>query len=445
MSNNATAVTGQMTEKERLSELKRLRNSYAMYEKAKVEMVENRKNMKDQLGNTKYAPSSIDSTMDIMDTMQKDIVEQYILLGGTEDDIKSVNIEDNLEDVNTEEVVEDIPTKVNIGEGVMEYLQSINDKNTDDNTTYTTYKSVADFDVSSIKEQFDMIPLPSHGEAYANKISSIPVSYLTAYDENIIVSPNLYRDGSFLDVLLKNKVLNPAIDVNNLLPGDRDAIILWLRATGYGNEFPVTVTDDQTGKEFNTTIDLSTIEYKEFNLKGDENGWFEYTLPVSKDKIKFSFLTYGENEALAKKDKEEDISIKREELMEMSERITSLKKNTLANTFNKKFAKRIDDATQTLEDWYDNITVENKTKISHSLTNRLIKMVKSINGVTDKNFIKEYIVKMNIRDSSSLRRYILDNEPGLDFNITVERPQSLGGGSMTTFLTLDQFIFLNIA
>ena len=72
-------------------------------------------------------------------------------------------------------------------------------------------------------------------------------------------------------------------------------------------------------------------------------------------------------------------------------------------------------------------------------------MVKSVNGVTDKKFIKEYVVKMNIRDSAALRKYVIENEPGLDFNIDVERPQSLGGGSMTTFLTLDQFIFLNIA
>ena len=52
---------------------------------------------------------------------------------------------------------------------------------------------------------------------------------------------------------------------------------------------------------------------------------------------------------------------------------------------------------------------------------------------------------MNVRDSSALRRYITDNEPGIDFNVTVEKPASLGGGSLTMFLTLDQFIFLNIA
>ena len=52
---------------------------------------------------------------------------------------------------------------------------------------------------------------------------------------------------------------------------------------------------------------------------------------------------------------------------------------------------------------------------------------------------------MSVQDSSALRKYISDNEPGLDFNLTVEKPASLGGGSMPMFLSLDQYLFLNIA
>ena len=48
-------------------------------------------------------------------------------------------------------------------------------------------------------------------------------------------------------------------------------------------------------------------------------------------------------------------------------------------------------------------------------------------------------------DAFKLRKYISDNEPSLDFKITVERPESLGGGSFTTFLELDFSLFLNIA
>ena len=51
----------------------------------------------------------------------------------------------------------------------------------------------------------------------------------------------------------------------------------------------------------------------------------------------------------------------------------------------------------------------------------------------------------NVRDSSALRKYIVDNEPGVDFNIEVERPESLGGGSVNMFLSIDQYIFLTLA
>lgn len=437
-------VNGVMDEEKRLSELARLKSSYTMYERAKKEMSESRNNLKDQFGNKKYKQESIESTNEIMETMQKDIVEQYIMLGGDVEELK--NLDDNYAPsykTNEENMQKEINSNDN---DVDDYLKSLNTQaQKEESVKYVTYKEANEFDTSKIKEQFDSIPLPSKGEAYANKMSSIPVGYLTAYDENIIVSPNLYRDGTFLDVLLRNKILNPAVDIKNLLPGDRDAIILWLRATGYGNEFPVTVTDDQTGKEFSAVVDLSQINYKEFTLKGDENGWFDYTLPTSKDKIKFSFLTYGEIEELNQKDKDEDLSIKKQELLDIVERVTKYKQESLSKTFNKKFGKRIDDALTTLEEWSENIEVENETKISHSLTNRIIKMIKSVNGITDKKFIREYVVKMNIRDSASLRKYIMEHEPGLDFNIDVERPQNLGGGSMSTFLTLDQFIFLNIA
>ena len=52
---------------------------------------------------------------------------------------------------------------------------------------------------------------------------------------------------------------------------------------------------------------------------------------------------------------------------------------------------------------------------------------------------------MNVRDSSALRKYMAANEPGIDYNIQIQKPESLGGGSMEVFLQLDQYIFLNIA
>ena len=61
------------------------------------------------------------------------------------------------------------------------------------------------------------------------------------------------------------------------------------------------------------------------------------------------------------------------------------------------------------------------------------------------SYISEYVNNMNVRDALAIRRYISENEPGLDYTVTVERPESLGGGSMPVFLSLDEYVFLNIA
>ena len=66
-------------------------------------------------------------------------------------------------------------------------------------------------------------------------------------------------------------------------------------------------------------------------------------------------------------------------------------------------------------------------------------------GNADRKFIHEAVKRKPSMDALKLRRYILDNEPGMDFNVEIKRPESLGGGSFTTFLEWDDTIFFNIA
>ena len=68
----------------------------------------------------------------------------------------------------------------------------------------------------------------------------------------------------------------------------------------------------------------------------------------------------------------------------------------------------------------------------------------SINGIKDRDYINDYIMRMNVRDASEYRKYISENEPGVEYNVKVDRPASLGGGSIDTFLQLSQFIFINL-
>ena len=135
-----------------------------------------------------------------------------------------------------------------------------------------------DFDYSTIPDyvQYDVIPLPSDGQCYSHKIGRLAVAYLTASDENLIASPNMYRDGKVIDVILDRKILDKRVKANELCKGDRDAVILWLRATGYGNNFPITVTNPKNNKKYDVNFDLSTLKYLPFNLKGDKRSLFKY-------------------------------------------------------------------------------------------------------------------------------------------------------------------------
>ena len=69
----------------------------------------------------------------------------------------------------------------------------------------------------------------------------------------------------------------------------------------------------------------------------------------------------------------------------------------------------------------------------------------AINGNYDKEYVRKAIMNMPAGEALKLRRYILENEPGLDFEVEIERPQNLGGGSFKTFLEWDDSIFFNIA
>ena len=292
-------------------------------------------------------------------------------------------------------------------------------------------------------QQYDVISLPSNGECYPDKMSRVPVSYLTAYDENLITSPNLYHDGLIIEYLLKNKILNKDIDINSLVSGDVDAIILFLRATSYGVDFPITVRDPETGQQIDTTIDLTQLKAKDFKLKGDENGHFDFVLPKTKAQIKFKYLTRKEEKTLERLSNLETDQMRATELEACVLTIRDALK--MDKTLQPKDKQVIIDLNKHLENWVKELEKKNTISYSNMITNRMEFNIVSINGNSDRKFIHEAVKEMPAQDALALRKYILENEPGIDFEITVERPESLGGGSFKTFLEWADTVFLNIA
>lgn len=435
-----------LTEEEKIrieNTLKQLKASFDMYEKTKKETEQKMKEKLNADGTRRYTESDIKKQLALIEGAQNDIVLKYEANGGNPDDLKKKK--------RTQKKSESPSNSIN--RAALEMMQTMEAEREEKKAKIAAAEAETNKRLEqdyipakgdyNPEESFDIIPLPSKGEGYKDKIAKAAVAFLTAYDENMIISPNLYRDNLILDYLLQEKLLSKEIDPMDLLEGDRDAIILFLRTNGYGPEYPITATDEATGKEFDAVVDLSKLNYKEFNLKGDSNGWFPFTLPVSKKEVKFRFPTHRDNVTLKKMQDAEDYKIRKSTVKNYVETMDTFIESD--KEISKEDKVKVRQAIRTIEGWSDKMEDENPLKYNHTLTNRLNMLVMAVDGITDRKYIYDFIRRMNVRDSSALRKYMADNEPGIDYNITVDRPESLGGGSFTTFLQLDQFIFLNLA
>lgn len=107
------------------------------------------------------------------------------------------------------------------------------------------------------------------------------MSYLTAMDENIINNPQIYKDGKLIDTILERKIVDKNIDIHSLCRGDRDAIVLWLRRTGYGNGTELSFYHE-VGNIYNGTFLLDDVQH-DFTVRTD--GWHvEYQIDNGRTK-----------------------------------------------------------------------------------------------------------------------------------------------------------------
>jgi hypothetical protein len=233
---------------------------------------------------------------------------------------------------------------------------------------------------------FDVIPLPSQGKTYRSKKQNIRVGYMTTADENILSSPNLLQSGEFLNILINRKILEPELRYKDLLVGDRNAIMIWLRATGYGEMYPVTILDEN-GDPFETEINLNDLKTINLGAEPDEDGLFPYHFKLSKVDARFKFLTCGDVEEVNK-------------LVEIEK--------------------------------------ENGVLVDNTSTYLLEKMIVEINGSRDRHSIKDFVSSIRIKDGKDFNKYVESIESGIDLNITVGTP---GGGSVDTFLPLNLGFF----
>jgi hypothetical protein len=210
----------------------------------------------------------------------------------------------------------------------------------------------------------DNVPLPSKGVFYPNKQTTIKIKHLTAEDENILTSADLIRNGKVLDVLLDNAIIDNSMSADDMVVGDRNAVLMYLRKEGYGDDYEVKIDCPECGESFKTMVRISDIEPKNLEITPDSMGEFTQKLPKSGWVVKFRMLT-GKDENY---------------LSQLSGK-------------NKKGKKGV--------------------VYSNMLTERFLLQIMEVNGNRDKLQIKKAISNMPAIDSLYLREYMGEVEPGL--------------------------------
>ena len=153
----------------------------------------------------------------------------------------------------------------------------------------------------------EIIGLPSNGLVYPkdNPLSAgqIEIRYMTAKDEDILTNQNFLKKGVALDKLYRALVVGNGkgepVNIDDMIMGDRSAVMLGARMLGYGADYQIEVTHPDTDKKIAHTVDLNELQPKPLDETLYNNTReFEYELPISKKLIVFKLKTAVEDKAI---------------------------------------------------------------------------------------------------------------------------------------------------
>jgi len=151
--------------------------------------------------------------------------------------------------------------------------------------------------MAEFKVPTETVTLPSKGLLYSKESplakGEIEMQYMTARHEDILTNANYIRQGTVLDKLLKELIVTD-VDYNQLLVGDKNALLIAARILGYGKDYTITYG----GKEI--VVDLTQLTEKivdESLFKAGENE-FTFNLPNSGNTVTFKLLTHGDEQKI---------------------------------------------------------------------------------------------------------------------------------------------------
>ena len=224
------------------------------------------------------------------------------------------------------------------------------------------------------KLQTELVGLPSKGLLYPEgsplRTGNIEVKYMTAKEEDILTNQSYIKAGTVIDKLLQSLVVSP-IDFNDILIGDKNAILVAARVYGYGPHYVFNYTNPGTNEDEEVMIDLSEVQDKEIDeslIKTPGINEFEFTLPRSERVVTFKLLTQRD---------ENNIQL--------------------------------------------DLKNQRKLKREAELTTRLKHTIVAVDGDTDKATIREFVdTELLAVDSRALRNYIKDMSPDVDLTFNFE-------------------------
>jgi len=159
---------------------------------------------------------------------------------------------------------------------------------------------------SKFKFPTEVVELPSKGLIYPkdNPLSSgkIEMKYMTAREEDILTNQNYISKGIVLDKLIESLVISK-IDINDIIIGDKNALLIASRVLGYGKDYAFKAYSKITNDIKEYTIDLTTLKdkiLKKKDLKEVGLNQFDFTLPHTKTDITYKILTHGDEKSIDK-------------------------------------------------------------------------------------------------------------------------------------------------
>ena len=244
--------------------------------------------------------------------------------------------------------------------------------------------------MSEHKFPTEVIDLPSGGKVYSkdSPLSSgkLELKYMTTREEDILMSENLIKKGVVIDKLLDSLIVTKGVKQQDLVLGDKNAVLVAARILAYGPEYTAEVTNPKNQEEtVSHTFDLSQCPFKELSKDVDyTDNSFNYTTDIGKNKIKFKLLT-GADEALIEKD---------------------LKQSS-------------------------------KYGYSTDITTRLRYTITEVDGDSKSETITEFTQNLLARDSVALRNHIKEISPDIDLTSEIE----IGGETVSVSIPLTVAFF----